>query len=53
VGGTISFPGYATIFPGANLNPNSPDSNLINIFAQAKEDVLQYAQQIYNSLILN
>jgi len=49
VGGTISFPGYATIFPGANLNPNSPDSNLINIFAQAKEDVLQYAQQIYNS----
>lgn len=49
MGGTISFPGYATIFPGANLNPNSPDSNLINIFAQAKEDVLQYAQQIYNS----
>jgi len=49
VNGTINFPGYLTIFPGANVNPNSPDSNLINIFAQAKEDVLIYGEQVYNS----
>ena len=35
-----------TIFPGANVNPNSPDANLINIFAQAKLDMLQFAEQV-------
>lgn len=32
-----------------NLNPNSPDAQMVNIFAQGKIDVLELLQQIYDS----
>lgn len=48
--GAVSFPGYLTIFPGANLQPNSPDANLINIFAQIAVDQGEFLQMIYDSM---
>lgn len=50
VNGSPSFPGLATIYPGANTEPNSPDGNLINIIAQAKADVLEFFFQIATSM---
>jgi hypothetical protein len=47
--GAVSFPGYSAIFPGANLQPNSPDANLINIFAQVAVDLEEFLQMIYDS----
>lgn len=32
-----------------NVDPNSPDGQMVNIVAQAKVDVLDFLQQIYNS----
>lgn len=47
--GAAGYPGYLTIFPGANLQPNSPDANLINIFAQVTVDLEEFLQMIYDS----
>ena len=49
--GAAGYPGFYQIY-GADINvqPNSPDGQMINIFAQAKVDVLQLAVQIYDSL---
>lgn len=47
--GTTGYPGFQTIFPGANLQPNSPDSNLLNLFAQVIVDVEEFLQQVYDS----
>lgn len=47
--GAVDFPGYLTIFPGANLQPNSPDANLINIFGQVAVDLEEFLQMIYDS----
>jgi|GEM_PF-1174492 uncharacterized phage protein gp47/JayE len=47
--GTVLFPGYLTIFPGANVQPNSPDANLINIFAQVAVDEYEFLQMIYDA----
>ncbi len=48
--GTTDFPGMYSIY-GADINvdPNSPDGQMVNIIAQAKIDVLELCQQIYNS----
>ena len=48
--GTADFPGMYQIY-GADINvdPNSPDGQMINIVAQAKLDVLEFLQAIYNS----
>ena len=48
--GAIEFPGYLTIFPGANVSPNSPDGNLLNIFAQIVVDLEEFLQTIYDSM---
>jgi uncharacterized phage protein gp47/JayE len=48
--GATDFPGMRTIY-GADINvdPNSPDGQMVNIVALAKTDVLGFLQQIYNS----
>jgi uncharacterized phage protein gp47/JayE len=48
--GTSTFPGMYQIY-GANINvaSNSPDGQMVNIIAQAKLDVLEFLQAIYNS----
>jgi uncharacterized phage protein gp47/JayE len=48
--GAVGYPGMRQIY-GADINvdPNSPDGQMVNIVAQAKVDVLELAQQIYNS----
>lgn len=48
--GTENFPGMYQIY-GADINvaPNSPDGQFINIFAQAKLDMLEMIQQIFTS----
>ena len=48
--GTEDYPGMRQIY-GADINvdPNSPDGQMVNIVAQAKIDVLEFLQQIYNS----
>jgi len=49
--GTPDYPGmYAVYGSDINVDPNSPDGQMINIIAQAKLDVLQFLQQIYNSM---
>lgn len=48
--GTPDYPGMLQIYgPTININPNSPDGQMINIIAQAKLDILEFAEQIYNS----
>lgn len=47
--GAISFPGFLTIFPGANVDPNSPDGNWINIIAQVAVDQEEFLAMIYAS----
>lgn len=48
--GTVDFAGMLAIY-GADINvdPNSPDGQMINIIAQAKEDCLELTAQVYNS----
>ena len=50
INGSTGFPGFAQIFPGANLQPNSPDANLLNIFTQVVIDVQEFLQAIYDSM---
>lgn len=45
--GTPDFPGmYAIYGPYINVNPNSPDGQMVNIVALAKEDMLQLISQV-------
>lgn len=45
--GTASFAGMYSIYgPNINVNPNSPDGQMINIVALSKEDMLQLIQQV-------
>lgn len=48
--GTADFPGLYQIY-GSNINvdPNSPDGQMVNIFAQAKVDMLEMIQQVFTS----
>jgi uncharacterized phage protein gp47/JayE len=48
--GAPGYPGMRQIY-GADINvdANSPDGQMVNIVAQAKTDVLELSQQIYNS----
>jgi uncharacterized phage protein gp47/JayE len=50
INGTPEVPGLVTIY-GADINTgsNTPDGNLINIFALSKEDILQLCVSIYDS----
>ena len=49
--GESGYPGLYQIYgPTINLNPNSPDANMVNIFALAVEDTLELLQQIYTSM---
>ncbi len=48
--GTADYLGMLQIYGATiNLNPNSPDGQMINIIAQAKLDILELANQIYAS----
>ena len=48
--GTAGYPGMYQIYGyDINFDPNSPDGQMINIIAQAKLDVLEFIQQVYNS----
>lgn len=48
--GTPDYAGLYQIYGSdINVDPNSPDGQLINIFAQAKLDMLQYIAGVYNS----
>ena len=50
VNGTSSVPGFYQIYGSdINLDQNSPDGQMINNFALAKQDVLELLVQIYNS----
>ena len=45
--GTAAFAGMYSIYgANININPNSPDGQMINIVALAKEDMLQLIQQV-------
>lgn len=50
INGNDQFPGLKTIY-GADINidPNTPDGQLINIIAQAKIDMLELIAQLYAS----
>lgn len=48
--GTPEYPGMFGIYgPEINVDPNSPDGQMLNIFAQAKRDILEFTRQIYDS----
>lgn len=48
--GTTDFPGLRDIYgEDINLDPNSPDGQLINIVAQAKLDMLELILQVFSS----
>jgi uncharacterized phage protein gp47/JayE len=48
--GTTGYPGMYQIYgPNINVDPNSPDGQMINIIAQAKLDMLEYVQQVFTS----
>lgn len=48
--GTANYSGLYSIYgPTINVNPNSPDGQMVNIVAQAKLDVLEAIVQAYNS----
>lgn len=48
--GTADFPGLRAIYgDDINVDPNSPDGQWINVIAQAKLDMLEQTNQIYNS----
>lgn len=48
--GTNSFQGFLSIFPGANVDPNSPDGNWLNILTQVIVDVEEFLATIYSSI---
>jgi uncharacterized phage protein gp47/JayE len=49
--GADGYPGLLQIYgPGLSLNPNSPDMEMVDIYAQAKLDTLQQLQNIYDSM---
>lgn len=46
--GTADYPGMYQIYgPTINVEPNSPDGQMINIVAQAKLDMLEMIQQVF------
>lgn len=46
--GTADYPGMYQIYgPTINVEPNSPDGQMINIVAQAKLDMLEFIQQVF------
>lgn len=49
--GTSDYAGMYQIY-GSDINvlPNSPDGQMINIFAQAKRDILEFCQQVFSSM---
>lgn len=48
--GTPDYPGMFAIYgSNINVNPNSPDGQMINIVAQAKRDMEEFIQQVYDS----
>lgn len=48
--GTADYPGYYQIYgPDINVDPNSPDGQQINIYAQAVVDMLELIAQVYAS----
>jgi hypothetical protein len=48
--GTTDFPGLYTIYgTDINLDPNTPDGQLLNLIAQAKIDMLELIVQVYDS----
>lgn len=48
--GDVGFAGMFSIYgTDINVDPNSPDGQMINIIAQAKADCLALIQQVYNS----
>lgn len=48
--GTANYPGLYSIYgPNINVDPNSPDGQLINLVAQVAVDTEEFLQQIYNS----
>ena len=50
INGTPSVPGLVSIYgPDINTDSNTPDGNLISIFALSKEDILQLCVSIYDS----
>lgn len=50
INGTQQVPGLVRIYgPDINVGSNTPDGNLINIFALSKEDILQLCVAIYDS----
>ena len=50
INGTQDYPGLTQIYGSdINVGSNTPDGNLINIFALSKEDILQLCVAIYDS----
>ena len=48
--GSPPYPGFYQIYGiDVNISPNSPDGQMITIFAQGKIDVLELCQSIYNN----
>jgi uncharacterized phage protein gp47/JayE len=47
--GADGYPGLLQIYPGISVSPNTPDGNMVNIYALGKTDVLQLVQQVYDS----
>ena len=48
--GGDGYPGLNQIYgPGLNVNPNSPDGNMVQIYAQAAEDNLELVAQVFAS----
>lgn len=48
--GTQDFPGMRQIYgDDINVDPNSPDGQMVNIVAQSALDMEEYIQQVYNS----
>lgn len=48
--GTTDFPGLLSIYGSdINLDPNSPDGQLLNLLAQSKIDMLELINQVFSS----
>jgi uncharacterized phage protein gp47/JayE len=48
--GTATVPGLLSIYGSdINLNPNSPDGQMVNIYAQGKLDALELLNQVFDS----
>lgn len=48
--GTASYPGMLQIYgPDINVGPNSPDGQMVNIFAQSVADMLELLVQVFTS----